>query len=173
MAGKMAEIRSNAKEFLKRLDKCNLERHHDIMMAFADNLDDIRFKAVERYMYPKAPRKVKARPDKLTIRSGKLANIMRHQGQWNVPRSLAEARLKAGQNLLFWIRPQIKSDRAEYMARLSVVEAGDAGVKYRVNHEARGDRRGVRRPFLAPAINDNRPRFLDMMARANARTLIP
>jgi hypothetical protein len=170
---KMAEIRSNAKEFLKRLDACAIERHVDIMHGIADNLDDIRFKAVEKHMYPKERGKVKARPDKLTIRSGKLAGILRSSGSWNIPRTKAEARLRASKHLMFWVRPQITDNKAQYMARLSIVPAGDQSVEYRTRHETGRSRKGFIRPFLAPAMNENKGRFEAVMMKYNARTLIP
>jgi len=178
---KVGAILSNAKEFVKGLQKWQIEYHLSIMKCLAEQADTARFNIADKQIIenkfkgitkvftrqngdiaaylPRPYRRLsKEQPPvqgRLTSRSGTTSGIFRSPGKWNIPRTKAEARLKAtgrlGKHLIFWVRPQNFNNRYEYLLRMSVVEKGFKYLKYRLAHEFDGH------PFFRPGIDAINP----------------
>ena len=116
--------------------------------------------------------KVYEKSDKLYIKSGRLADALQTNGAWNIKKNMTESRFagsgRGGKHWLAWIRPQSSGNTVSYLLRMSLTEAGDPLMRYRILHEKGGAmRRDVQgktweerkqyripaRPFLGPAKN--------------------
>lgn len=160
-------VKINAQEFVRKLTKAQKKLNRDVLVAFSHILDNVRMKAADKYIIPRkgpAPTKGKGTgylakiqpPDKtyLTERTGLLKRVLKSSGSWS--KSFTTMRLRASKHLLFWVTPQTEGNKFYYLARMSVVEKGVPGVKYRIRHETHGSRNGTIRKFFEPALNDER-----------------
>ena len=185
---------SNAKEFVKRLDGVSAAYHRGVVGSMATSADLARNRAVTEHMNPRGRkpsfryeyvnmrtptggeyvqrRKVVEKSDKLFVKTGRLADALQTKGSWNLKKNLTESRFsgtgRGARHWLAWIRPQASGNTHSYLMRLSLTEAGDPMMKYRILHEKGGVmRRNVSgqsfaerrqfliqgRPFLGPSIN--------------------
>ena len=161
-------VQSNAREFVKSLDKVSQMINKEIMSELAIHIDNIRFRAATEEILPKRGKEFYDSPDPnskrkrlwgfvinpthLTGRTGKLQNILKSRGSWSGTGT--RIRLNADPHVICWVSPQAVGGRVQYMARLSVVGGGDSEIEYRLQHETNGSRRlHIRRPFLEPVYN--------------------
>jgi len=91
--------------------------------------------------------------DKLTIRTGRLASIVKAQGTWQTNKKATEIKFtgkgETGSHVLMWVRPQMGKG---YQVRFTFGKGGDAFLEYRL-------RKAKQRPFLQPSIAANENKF--------------
>ena len=139
-------ILSNAKEFIKKLDETQIEIHKSVLIGVSEWMDDVRNNAVDKYMIPNefASNTIlmnvkgiirpyvringklyslstlqKSVPNRVTIRTGMLASIIKQPGTWKINRKATEIKFngtgKFGRHALLWVRPQLDG----YLARFT------------------------------------------------------
>lgn len=174
-----SEVKSNAKEFVKRLDAVSKAYHIGVLSSIATSIDMARQLAVSGYMNPRGAKpsfhyefntvtwpsgkkytyrnKVFDKSPKLFIRSGRLANVLTMAGTWDKNKMGSESRFRGSgadaKHVMSWIRPQHSGGVNSYLSRYSITEKGDAGIKYRVLHEKGGV---MRRDVSGNNFNDRR-----------------
>lgn len=182
---------TNARDFVKSLEAHELKYHLDIMDTLAISLNNIRYRAALKYMYPSKysvdvvkqvginkhggatmmafhrgasgrliplTRLQPPKADKLTRRTGILFGVLVSPGTWQ--KSKTQYRLRADPRLMFWIRPQKEGNTSHYSGRMTITGRPGDDLEYRLMHESRGARgTGIKRPFLAPAIQDEFPQI--------------
>jgi len=177
-----SKIVLRSRDFINNLNKIDLAMHMEKMDALAGSLDSVRQRAAIRYMYPRKYSKsqivvkrnkhnnpvayvrgsggyltplVKLQPsrsDKLTVRTGLLQDVLLMPGAWS--KSKQQYSFRSNPNLMLWVRPQREGNVNYYMARFSITGRSGDDLEYRIKHETRGDRSGMKRPFIAPSMND-------------------
>lgn len=162
-----SQVSLNADEFLKNLSIQQKRYLKTIMGNVSKSLDSIRMRAADKYIISRTAgfisgkfsmsRLYKLQPTdkyRLTERTGRLKKILKSPGSWKT--TFKQSRLQADPHLLFWIKPQSSGSSSSFLIRLSVTEKGDKGVGFRIKNETKGDKKGVIRKFLEPAIHDEK-----------------
>lgn len=168
-------IRVNADAFIKSLDQQQLIRHQGIMVSLQKYVDRALESAYTKHiikgkfrsgsmkpgrMYRLQP----SDPTRLTSRTGLLYYMLSINAGWNPSKPTkiqGETRLRSHPAIKAWVRPQQSGTSFFYLIRLTM--SGDTDVENRIRNEKTGDRRGVRRPFLRPGLEDAyRPAEVDL-----------
>jgi hypothetical protein len=175
-------ILTNAKEFVKSLDEAQLKIHRETLIGISSWADLVRDKAVADHMEQnkfKSQTVIRRNKQgdvvayvitgnglrrhtlmqkpvaaKLTIRTGRLASIVKAQGTWQTNKKATEIKFtgkgEAGSHVLMWVRPQMGKG---YQVRFTFGKGGaNTFLEYRL-------RKAKQRPFLPPSIAANENKF--------------
>lgn len=190
-------ILSNAKSFVKSLDKTELEINRNTLLGIADWVDSVRSLAVEKYMEPNkfanstivrknkhgdlvayvrnsngslTPHNKLQKPiaGKVTIRTRYLADNIGMKGTWHINNRSTEIRFKGkGPNARHSFH-WVRPQSDGYLARLTFGK-DDNGSKGPLSYRLAHNKKG--RPFIEPAIASIGLKFDSILWRRTSKSV--